>query len=79
MEKHTWKFKVGLALILLSTLTFALLPALPFIDTTDRNKIIGSTIIVIVGEVLFWSGGLLLGQQIIAKYKAHLNPRNWFK
>ncbi len=78
MEKQNWKFKLGLVLVIISTLIFASLLLLPFLDTTDKNKIAISTVIVIIGEVLFWCGGLLLGRQIIDKYKTYLNPKNWF-
>lgn len=78
MDKQDWKFKLGLVLVILSTLTFALLLVMPLFDTTDKNKIIYSTVTVIIGEILFWSGGLLLGKQVIDKYKTYLNPKNWF-
>jgi hypothetical protein len=30
-------------------------------------------------EVVFWSGGLLVGKELFTKYKNQLNPGNWFK
>jgi len=30
-------------------------------------------------EVLFWSGSLLTGKEILGKYKEKLNPKNWFR
>ena len=78
MDSRDWKFKLGLVLVIGSTLIFTLLLVIPLLNTTDKNKILLSTLIVIVGEVLFWCGGLLLGKQIIDKYKNYLNPKNWF-
>ena len=66
-------------LVIVSTLIFAFLLLIPFIDTTDKNKVFITTACVIVAEILFWTGSLLLGKQIIDKYKSYLNPRNWFK
>jgi hypothetical protein len=30
-------------------------------------------------EVVFWSGGLLVGKELFTKYKNQMNPKNWFK
>jgi hypothetical protein len=30
-------------------------------------------------EIIFWSGGLLVGKELFTKYKKQLNPKNWFK
>jgi len=78
MEKKNWKFKLGIMLIIISTLFFALLLALPFLDTSDKNKIIISTVIIVIGELLFWSGSFFVGRQLVDKYKAYLNPKKWF-
>ena len=79
MEKKNWKFKLGIMLIIISTLFFALLLALPFLDTSDKNKIIISTVIIVIGELLFWSGSFFVGRQLVDKYKAYLNPKKWFR
>lgn len=79
MEQTNWKYKVGLVLVIISILFFAFLLIIPFLDTTDKNKIFISTVTIVIAEVLFWSGGLLLGRQLFDKYKSYLNPRNWFK
>ena len=78
MEKRNWKFKLGIVLIIVSTLIFALLLALPFIETTDKNKIFISTFIVVTGEIFFWVGSFFVGRQIVDKYKSYINPKKWF-
>ena len=78
LEKHNWKFKLGSVLVIVSTLIFVFLLFIPFIETTDKNKVFITTTSVIVAEILFWTGGLLLGIKIIDKYKSYLNPKNWF-
>ena len=79
MEQTNWKYKVGLVLVIISILFFAFLLIIPFLDTSDKNKIFISTVTIVISEALFWSGGLLLGRQLFDKYKSYLNPRNWFK
>ncbi len=33
----------------------------------------------IIMKLGIWGGGLLVGKELFAKYKHHLNPKNWFK
>lgn len=58
---------------------FLALPLIPFMDAEAKTKITISTLLLIVGEVLFWSGGLLVGKELFTKYKSYFNPKNWFK
>jgi hypothetical protein len=74
-----WKFKLGIALIGLSTLAFTSLLIIPFIHAESNIKITITTVLIIIGEVTFWTGGLLLGKELFSKYKAYLNPIHWFK
>jgi hypothetical protein len=78
MQK-SWKYKTGIFLIVLSTLLFASLLVFPFLEIAGKTKITLSTIAVILGEIAFWTGGILLGKELFGKYKAYLNPANWFK
>lgn len=78
MEKINWKFKTGLFLVILSTLLFASLLIIPFLKIDNKDKISITTIIIIIGEIMFWTGGLLVGKEILSKYKSYLNPKNWF-
>jgi hypothetical protein len=79
MKKYNWKIKLGIILMIVSVPLFLFLPTIPFlnIDNTDKVKI--TTIVLIVAEVLFWSGGLLVGIELFSKYKSYFNPRNWFQ
>jgi Na+/melibiose symporter-like transporter len=78
MKQQNWKTKIGLVLVIISTLIFALLLIIPLLDFTDKEKIFLTTISIVVAEILFWTGGFLLGRQLFDKYKAYLNPKNWF-
>ena len=79
MKNKNWKFKLGLSLVILSVPVFLLLPIIPFLDIENSQKVLATTIIIIVAEVIFWSGGLLLGKELFTKYKSYLNPKYWFK
>ena len=76
MKKST-KIKIGLILIVASFPFFLAIPVVPFLKFDRGVKITLSTILLVAGEIIFWSGGLLLGKELFAKYKSYLNPKNW--
>lgn len=79
MKNKNWKIKLGTILIIVSIPVFLALLAIPFLEVESATKVKLTTITIIVAEVLFWSGGLLLGKELFTKYKSYLNPKNWFK
>jgi len=74
-----WKFKTGIFLIILSTLLFISLLAIPFLNFTGKTKITITTVTLVLAEIMFWSGGILLGKELFNKYKSYFNPSNWFR
>ena len=78
MENKNWRFKLGLFLVILSCLFFILLLLIPFLSIDGKTKLTVSTIVFIIAEITFWSGGFLLGKEFFSKYKSYFNPRNWF-
>lgn len=78
MENKNWRFKLGLFLVILSCLLFLMLPIIPFLSIANNTKITITTILFIIAEITFWSGGLLLGKELFTKYKSYLDPRKWF-
>ena len=70
---------LGIVLIMSSGLAFALMLVIPFLPLTNKTRMIGSGASFIAMEVLFWSGGLLLGKELLVKYKEKLNPKNWVR
>ncbi len=79
MKNANWKIKLGLALVIISIPIFLALPLIPFLEIETNVKVTLATVLLIVAEVVFWSGGLLLGKELFTKYKSYLNPSNWFK
>jgi len=79
LKNKSSKFKLGLTLIGLSILFFILLIVIPILGIERNKKITLSGISFVLGEVLFYSGGFLLGKEMFNKYKSYFNPKNWFK
>ena len=79
MKKYKWSIKLGIILMVVSVPVFLFIPIIPFLNVDNTEKVTITTITFIVAEILFWSGGLLVGKELFTKYKSYLNPANWFK
>jgi hypothetical protein len=71
--------KIGILLIVLSFVFYGLILLIPLLSVTLKTKTILTTSLVVVGEISFWSGGLILGKEMVNKYRSLFNPKNWFK
>ena len=73
------QFKTGIGLIVISFLLYASLLAVPFLKISVTAKLSITPVIVIIGEILFWVGGILVGKEFIMKYRKNINQKTWFK
>ena len=71
--------RIAIILVFLSFVLYGLLLIVPFMPLAGSTKIWLSTFIVVVGEVSFWVGGIILGKEVVSKYRKHLNPKYWLK
>ncbi|MCF8373186.1 MAG: transporter suffix domain-containing protein [Bacteroidales bacterium] len=79
MEKKNRQIKIGIGLILLSGVAFAVMLIIPFLEIEKQVKIVWASSAFIVMEVLFYTGGFFVGKELFKKYKNYLNPKTWFK
>ncbi len=56
-----------------------MLVIIPLLEIENQTKITYTSISFIVAEVLFYSGGFLVGKEVFKKYKTYFNPVNWFR
>ncbi|HSO88942.1 MAG TPA: transporter suffix domain-containing protein [Draconibacterium sp.] len=78
-NSKNWQIKLGIFLMIFSGVFFAATFIIPLFDLPTKTKVIASTTSLVLMEVVFWSGGLLVGKELFTKYKSQMNPRNWFK
>lgn len=78
-SKKTWVLKLGIILMIACVPFFLVIAVIPFLDWETRLKVTLSTVSLVSGEVLFWAGGLLVGKELVGRYKYWFNPLNWFK
>jgi hypothetical protein len=65
--------------MIFSGVFFAATFIIPLFDLPTKTKVIASTVSFILMEIVFWSGGLLVGKELFTKYKNQMNPKNWFQ
>jgi len=68
-ESRVLRRQVGLALVALSFVFYAALLSVPFLPLTLENRITLSGILVISGEASFWVAVLILGKEIVSRYR----------
>jgi hypothetical protein len=78
-KTKNWQIKSGIFLMIFSGVFFAATFVIPLFNLPTQTKVIASTTSLVLMEVVFWSGGLLVGKELFAKYKKRLNPRSWVK
>ena len=74
-----WQIKLGIFLMIFSGVFFAATFIIPLFELSSKTKVIAITTSLVLMEVVFWAGGLLVGKELFTKYKQNLNPKNWFK
>lgn len=65
--------------MIFSGVFFAATFIIPLFELPSKTKVIGITTSLVLMEVVFWAGGLLVGKELFIKYKQNLNPGKWFK
>lgn len=78
-KTKNWQIKLGIFLMIFSGVFFAASFVIPMFNLPTKTKIIASTTSLILMEIVFWSGGVLVGKELFTKYKNQLNPKNWWK
>lgn len=77
MDKKKLKFRLGIILISVSVLFFLIIFALPFISINLKVKVALTTTLLVVGEVSFWAGTILIGKEVYNKFMAKLKSGEW--
>ncbi|MBC5798255.1 MAG: transporter suffix domain-containing protein [Sphaerospermopsis kisseleviana] len=68
--------KLGLVLIIVSFLPWlAIALILPFLPLAVAQKAILVPALLVFAEIVFWLGALLVGKEVIQRYRRYLNFR----
>lgn len=72
-----FSFKLGLGLLIFSLLLYLIPVITPFTPLSIKVKAGIITGGIVIAEVSFWLGALLVGKEVASKFKRYLNPKNW--
>jgi hypothetical protein len=76
--KKQMRIRLGIFLMVFSGVFFALTLIIPVLELPTKTKVVAATASFIMMEVVFWTGGLLVGKELFTRYKKRLNPMGWF-
>lgn len=68
-NSYTLRQKVGIFLLIISTITYTIVIFIPFFTLKAETKILLSTVLILIGEGGFWIGAILAGNVIVKKLK----------
>ncbi|GEK34423.1 transporter suffix domain-containing protein [Kurthia sibirica] len=77
--KKTILFKIGMVCIGLACLFWLIPIAIAFVSLTTAMKATAIASCFIIAEIFFWIGALLVGKELVTKFRSSLHPRNWRK
>jgi len=78
-KKRPILLRLGIGLVVASFILYGGILLVPFLPFSGKAKIFTGTALAVLGEVSFWVGGIILGKEVLAKYKKKLNPLNWVR
>ena len=65
--------RLGWGMMIASVVVWAVLPALPFLEMTNGQRVAIAAAVLVVAEVLFWLGALLAGPDAVRRMKSWWN------
>jgi predicted permease len=75
-KKELDNIRVGIFLIIFCIPFFLFIPIIPFLEMEAKTQITLLSISLIIDEVMFWVGGILVGKELFRKYKSYFNLKN---
>lgn len=70
-------YKIGMILIIASFIVWVTPLGIPFLPISGKMKAISITSALVLAEVLFWVGALMVGKEAARKIRKAFNPKNW--
>jgi hypothetical protein len=66
----------GWGLVIISFLPWLLVLTLPWWPLANNQRLLATVILLVIAEVLFWLGALIVGKQAVEKYRKYFTWRN---
>lgn len=72
-------YRIGMILVIASFIVWVTPLGIPFLPISGKMKAISITSALVLAEVLFWAGALMVGKEAARKIRTAFNPKNWKK
>jgi hypothetical protein len=72
-------YKIGMCLIISSAIFWIIPFGIPFLELSGKMKVFSITSSLILAEVFFWLGAIMVGKEVAGKLRRYTNPKNWRK
>jgi hypothetical protein len=70
---------LGIMLLALAFLMWALVPVVLLLPLSGGQKGWATAALLVVGEAAFWVSAVVLGREVVRRYRAYLHPRRLFR
>ena len=70
---------LGFRLLALALLMWALIPVVLLLPLSAGQKGWTTAALLVVGEAAFWVSAVLLGREVVKRYRSYLDPRRLFR
>lgn len=77
--KKPLRYKIGMFLIISSLILWVTPVGIPFLPLSSKMKVISITSSLVLAEVTFWIGAIMVGKEVAGKIRKYFNPKNWRK
>jgi hypothetical protein len=67
-----------MALLVAALMFWVAAPAVVFFPLSSGQKVWAGSAFLVMGEVAFWVAALVLGREVVRRYRRFLDPRRWF-
>ena len=74
-----WVKKIGVVLIIMSFILWIFILGAPWLPMSTTVKASIVAILIVLGEIFFWGGTVLVGRDIVKKYVHCINPMRWVR
>ncbi|ESU31968.1 hypothetical protein G3A_13765 [Bacillus sp. 17376] len=78
-NKKPLRYKIGMFLIISSFIIWVTPLGIPFLPLSSKMKVISITSCLVLAEVAFWLGAIMVGKEVAGKIRKYFNPKNWRK
>ncbi|MBS8266456.1 hypothetical protein DYI25_18710 [Mesobacillus boroniphilus] len=76
-NKKPLVYKIGMALIISSFIIWVIPVGIPFLPLSGKLKVISITSCLVLAEITFWIGAIMVGKEVAGKIRKYFNPKNW--